>query len=303
MATSRITGTNEQISTYGVARDYSSLSVWESATDVDLVTAAQSEVLECYDDAASFNDDTSWSGATTNTSYFRIIRPAGTIGTGSWQGHDGKADTVTGVFFDISVDDEFIDCSEANASIQDMKVRSTNPTTGNKMTIICDGGGSSVIGCICFDCTNSNGTSRGIRIEDDGYCINSLFLRGDQWGMQGNGGNAYFYNCNCIDNVTDGFLHSGGVLIAKNCLATGNDTGGGDDFDPGTYTGSTNNASGDLTAPGASPRISQTFTFVNAGAGDYHLSPSDAGAHTFGSDLSADGVFAFDDDIDGDIRS
>ena len=29
---------------------------------------------------------------------------------------------------------------------------------------------------------------------------------------------------------------------------------------------------------------------------------SDAGAHTFGADLSADGVFAFDDDIDGAIQ-
>ena len=306
MATSRIKGTNEQISTYGTGgRDYTSLSVWESATDNNLVSLAESEVLECYNDA-TFNDSVTMSGAITDSSYFRIIRPAGTIGTGSWQGHDGIADSTTGVFFDNTVDDEAIDCGDAYSSIQDLKIRCTNPTTSNRITMIADGGESSIIGCIIFDCTNTNGSHRGIRVDGNGtsgYYINSFALRTDLWGMQGNGDNAYFYNCNAIDNGNDGFLYSGGVIIAKNCLATGNDAGAGDDFDPGTYTGSTNNASGDLTAPGTSPRISQTFTFINAGAGDYHLSPSDAGAHTFGADLSADGVFPFDDDIDGDTRS
>ena len=67
MASSRLTATNENISTYGAGgfgRDYTSLGTWESATDIDLVTAAQSEVLECYDDAASFDDRLTFAGAT-----------------------------------------------------------------------------------------------------------------------------------------------------------------------------------------------------------------------------------------------
>jgi len=302
MASSRIVGTNENISTYGGGgRDYTVLGTWESATDNDLVTLQVSEVLECYADSVSYDDEMSMGGATTDTSYFRIIRPAGTIGTGSWEGHDGTP-SGGGVFFDVTIDNEFIDMSEANSSIQDLLIRMTNATTNNRMTIIADGGGSSVIGVLAYDCTNADGTHRGIRNED-GYTVNTMVLRCDQWGIQSNGGTAYIYNCNCIDNTTDGFLHSGGTSVCKNCLATGNDTGGGDDFNPGTYTGSTNNSSGDATAPGTSPRINQTFTFVDDSNDDYHLDPTDAGAHTFGADLSADGAFAFDDDIDGDTRS
>jgi len=46
------------------------------------------------------------------------------------------------------------------------------------------------------------------------------------------------------------------------------------------------NASSDATATGTGSRASQTFTFT--GAGDYSLSGSDAGARTFGTNLSAD---------------
>ena len=55
------------------------------------------------------------------------------------------------------------------------------------------------------------------------------------------------------------------------------------------------------TAPGTSPRINQTFTFVNAAGDDFHLDAADVGADNFGTDLSADANFAFDDDIDGDL--
>ena len=84
MASARKTATNEHISTYGNAtRNYTSMVTWEADTDIDLVTATQSEVLECYDDADSFDDYCPLLGATTNSSYFRIVRPA------SGQGHDG----------------------------------------------------------------------------------------------------------------------------------------------------------------------------------------------------------------------
>ena len=83
MASARRTATNENISTYDSAggKDYTSLSAWESATDVNLVSAAQSEVLECYKGA--HNDYVIVTGATANSSYFRIIRPA------AGEGHSG----------------------------------------------------------------------------------------------------------------------------------------------------------------------------------------------------------------------
>lgn len=52
-------------------------------------------------------------------------------------------------------------------------------------------------------------------------------------------------------------------------------------------------------------RVSQTFAFVSttSGSEDYHLSSTDTGALNFGVDLSADPNLAFNDDIDGQIRS
>ena len=77
MASSRRNATNENISSFGSAgRDYTSLATWESDTDNNLVGLAQSEVLEGYADAASFNGTIVIAGAITNSSYFRIFRAA-----------------------------------------------------------------------------------------------------------------------------------------------------------------------------------------------------------------------------------
>jgi hypothetical protein len=65
LASARVTGLNENISTYGVGRDYTSLNAWKTATAYDLVTAQVTEVLECYDDAI-YDDQLQLSGATTS---------------------------------------------------------------------------------------------------------------------------------------------------------------------------------------------------------------------------------------------
>lgn len=57
---------------------------------------------------------------------------------------------------------------------------------------------------------------------------------------------------------------------------------------------------GDLSgASSGDNRISQTFTFVDAAHGDFHLASNDAGARDYGTDLSA----YFTTDIDGQTRS
>jgi len=110
----------------------------------------------------------------------------------------------------------------------------------------------------------------------------------------------YLYNCISVGN-TYGFQRNTGVagaVIAKNCLASGNTTA---DF-AGTFdAASVTNASSDTSAPGTGKRTEQTFTFVDADNDDYHLAAADAGAKGFGTDLSEDATFAFDDDIDGDL--
>lgn len=75
------------ISTVGAtARDYATITIWEAATDNDLVAAGDIEVGECYADA-NFNEKIIIAGATTDVSNHRILRAA----TG--EKHDG---TVSG---------------------------------------------------------------------------------------------------------------------------------------------------------------------------------------------------------------
>ena len=304
MATSRRKGTNENVNTYGgsgLGRDYTSLATWEAATDNNLVSLAQSEVLECYDDQ-EFDDGARFTGATTSLAYHRIVRPAGTIGQAGWQGHDGTL-SGGGVFFHKQAALGVFDWEEDYSGSQDLIIKHTNPTTANTIGVEQQAANGLLVGLLMFDFTNAAGTARMCRLEDGAVAVNCLALRGENtFGYQGNLGTTYYYNCNAIDNVNDGFNEGGGTTqVCKNCLATGNTA---DDYEGGAgYTGSVNNASGDATAPGTGSRINQTFTFVDAPNDDYHLDDTDAGAQGFGSDLSADGTFPFDDDIDGDTRS
>jgi hypothetical protein len=99
-----------------------------------------------------------------------------------------------------------------------------------------------------------------------------------------------------------GLRVSAGTCTSKNNLCSG-----GTCFSQpsGTLT-NTNCASSDATADdfgGSGNRVSQTFTFVDAGSFDYHLASGDAGAKDFGTDLSGDTDMPFSDDIDGVTRT
>jgi hypothetical protein len=304
MATSRRTGTNEQISTYGAGgfgRDYTVLATWETATDNNLVSLAESEVLECYDDAASFNDSVNVGGATTDASYFRIIRPAGTIGTGSWEGHDGTPNNGVKFHNQAGSTSSFDFGGEGYSGIQDLIIEMTNPDSANTIALQLDGGNNLAVGIIMVDVTSASADARGMRVDAGGIAVNCIGIRTDNWNFNTSSGTGGFYNCTSIDAGGNGFDYAGGTIVAKNCLSTGSGTA---DMEAGTYAAATtNNATGDASAVGTSPRINQTFTFVNTGADNYHLTSTDAGARTFGADLSADAFFAFDDDIDGNLRS
>ena len=114
------------------------------------------------------------------------------------------------------------------------------------------------------------------------------------------GGEVYVYNNTSVDNER-GFNGSGGAStdrVLKNNLSQGNVT----DYS-GTYDGtnSTNNQSGDGTAPGVNT-VTGTVIFVNESADNFHLSTSNTLAVHQGTDLSADSNLSFNDDIDGDTR-
>jgi hypothetical protein len=88
-------------------------------------------------------------------------------------------------------------------------------------------------------------------------------------------------------------------MVLKNVLFSGctADVASGPATD--TYCATTNDNTKGLSAAGTGNRFSQTFTF--AGASDYHLASTDAGARDYGVSDPGSGLFA--DDIDGETRS
>lgn len=135
---------------------------------------------------------------------------------------------------------------------------------------------------------------------------NTLVYESGRHGIFINSDNVTLQNVTVANCVRNGIWNLGGTtgLSLTNVLSTG--SGGAFlDFDNtgGGLTGAmTTCASGDTSADdygGTGNRAGQTFTFVNAGAGDFHLDAADAGAKDFGTDLSGQ----FTDDIDGETRS
>ena len=306
MATSRRTGTNENVSTYGAAgqgRDYTVLNTWEAATDIDLVTATQSEVLECYNDTAEFDDDIGMVGATTSALYFRILRPAGAIGTGSWEGHDGTPNNGFKIHNTASAQ-QAIQIEEDYSSAQDIIIQQTNPATSTTPALDTDGLGSVIVGMILVDITSANDTARGLVADGGSIIVNCIVIRADEMNYLVDNdidGLAYFLNCHSIDAGTIGFNVFSGTETPVFINNLSHNSGTFDfDTDENSYDYC---ASTDATAVGTGARINQTFSFVASGSDDYHLTADDTGAKGFGSDLSAYGVFPFDDDIDGQTRS
>ena len=107
--------------------------------------------------------------------------------------------------------------------------------------------------------------------------------------------NVRTYNCTAYGNQ----FNFGGAQICVNCLGASPTVG--NSFESVGSTGHSNNASTDATANGTNARDNQTFSFVNAAAGDFHLLVSDAGAKGFGLTDPASGLFS--DDIDGQTRT
>lgn len=123
-------------------------------------------------------------------------------------------------------------------------------------------------------------------------------------GVDASGATVYAYNNTFADCYTAMQASSGGGWRAKNNLYYSNGISGADGYVGTFHADSTNNAS-DLAsdAPGSNARNSQTYTFVDAGAGNYRLASGDGGAKDVGADLSADAAYAFAIDQEGDTRS
>ena len=273
--------------------DYTSLALFEADTDIDLVAAMKGKVLTC---ASGVHDDSvTLSGATTNASYFRVIRAAS----------GAKGTPTSGVRFVkiITVGSNLFSIDETYASVQDIAIKLTS-TNGSTAYAFCTTANYvSFIGCTAYD-GYTMGTAVGFRITavNPVYLINCLALNvdGDNTGSAGvmaganlgTNQNIYIYNSTVVECNHMGIYmtsRSGYTTTTylKNSIVQSNGTnlyayGAGTE----TWSPTTNATSG-----------------VTFAADGYHLDSTDTVAINNGTDLSTDGVFAFDDDIDGGTRS
>lgn len=310
MGTSRILPVAYNESTYGTAgagRDYTSLQTWEVDTDNDLVTAAKGEVLTCYADASPYADIVTVSGATTNESYFRVIRAAaGQRGT-----------PTTGVRFEkLNVADNttIVVSAENYSSFYDIAAKVTCTASSSKEVsgfTVFPAAGSVIrfVGCTAYgmSSTGTSGHAHGFYIANNAYtayiinCVakdiagsagNTLYTAGILCTISGVAGtiNIYVYNTtintsnkygiSAVSGVVNGYVN----VYAKNTIYQ-NCTLGNNFGIRTTLTPTTCAASG--------------VTFADDG---YHLAFNDSGAIGRGTNLSGDASFAFDDDIDEETR-
>ena len=308
MASSRRPGTNEDVKTFGAAgygRDYTSLATWEDATDIDCVTGTTSPVLECYKDAGSYAISSGFeiSGADTSATYFRVLRAA------SGSRHSGVPGS--GVKFACSAEVTLYDHYLHISDLEWVGAFNSSSVCGPLSDYF--GYGRlyvEIVGCL-FSATNSGSElGYGLKLPCEsqacGYLkvVNCIAYDCDGAGFYLNASASFCSSCTSAGNGTYGFRYVTYEPIYKNCIASGNatadwNTAGGD-------TGTTHNLSGDATAPAAGTYYrSKTLYFMAAQGrtGDYRIAPADLDAKGKGTDLSADGTFAFDDDSAFNLRS
>ena len=275
------------VSTFGgPSRNFTTLQAWEDATDYDLVAAGLGEVLDCYPDSASYDQLVNVSGANADTSYFRVIRAAPGYERQVVFDYTGTIGVYGGV---VNV------VSEKSVGLYDLCIRHH----GNEATITKDlffnanSVLARVVGCVIGPSANQNSAGvAGAQTYNGGKAVfvNTVF-RGDTMTTSlvgigaGTAGGTVAYNCIIYRYGTSWSGTAAGVI--KNCILATKFT----NFF-GTAPSQTTCIVGNETVVG----------FVAPASGNFHLPATSTNAIDTGTDLSADAVFGFTDDVDGDAR-
>jgi hypothetical protein len=126
------------------------------------------------------------------------------------------------------------------------------------------------------------------------------FGGGIRTGPQWDGSKKEVYNCTAVGGIYSGYRCGGGIF--GNNLVVGSAglvmDNGGNGSNIVTYCATENGTAG--AYGGVGNRINQTFTFVDAANGDYHLALSDTGARGYGT---AGLPCPLTTDIDGEPRA
>lgn len=307
MASSRRTPTlgGGTIETYdsGGGSDHDVLSDWEEATDLDLVANEDSYILEIVGN--SHDDQETMNGATTDATYYRVMRPA------SGNFHNGTPNIT---HFNSTADAPVLGINEPFTSIQDICATATIPSGSairKLFTInVAAGNTGNCIGCIAYDGVhNGTGDIRGFDVIA-GIAANCLAHNIQDEGYRTQGFNAIWdpliLNCKSVGNSSGVILTgnaAGSVHTMQNVLCTDNTTDWVDSTTAGTFdvdncadsdnTLSTSGIGGDNNVLNAS------VTYVNAAGDDFHLAAGDTDVIGQGRDQSSVGLgFDFDDDMD-----
>ena len=295
----------------GAARAYVSLNAWEAATQQDLTDGGgdTARVVCSSDDAGSTHlaDTTAVTidGWTTDATRYIQIEAASSHG-GKWN---------DSIYRLIIANSAGLNCIERYTRVYGLQVNVTAVDALYQWGINVAPDGI-VAKCIVKGMGSSTAYAyhNGIHINADTYTFyvydNIIY---DWKSSDVNGGigvhftaftsTCYFYN-NTIYNCTRGMLWVYGSITAINNIIRLCDPAASGTFAAGTDYNATDNASMNYTVTGSGnthDRLSQTFTFVNEGADDFHLASNDAGARDYGVTDPGSGLFS--DDIDGQTRT
>ena len=279
----------------GGNNDYASLSAAVAAQFAirpNLVSNDERLIFNMY----AFNDSTAvtLSGWTTDsTRYIMVTSP-------SSERHAGVFSTSKAYMSNTATT-----CLTVNAAYTVVEYMQFTVSTANISGVAVSGSDVRIRNCI-VRATDSNPQTL-LSLTNACNVRNTLVYDSGRHGVFINADNITLQNCTITGSGRHGIWNLGGSsnVVLTNVLSANNGASYSDFNNDGG--GMTNNvsycASSDATADdfgtGSGNRVSQTFTFVNAGSDDYHLASTDAGALGYGTDLS--GTFTID--IDGETRS
>jgi len=298
MAASRQLPISYNSATYGTGKTYTDLGVWEPATDNDLPSATNGEVLLV--DAGNWVDDVIMADTICDADYFRVVKPASGAKHSGIPKFDGSC-----AAFSSSNQYRIFSLRETNSQVQDICGRQTHADfNGGLFQLRGACQDAAFVGCLAKGDAGAGNTGEALfqsYSRDDSnkaFFINCMGIDADDAGLDVDSGVVYAYNVTIKDSDLGNFsVASGGTLVCKNCLS---DNAGSNDYGgAGTPTLTT---CGSSDATGSAGLQSQTYNFVDADNDDLHLS-SDSDGINDGTDLSSDSDYDFNDDIDGDTRT
>lgn len=298
---------------------YSSMSAWRSSLPASLVSSDTVEILEVEAQSGGWDIGTgvSFSGVTTDATRYIEIRAA------SGHRHSGVWDTTKALLkgTPASGGNGLVNAGGSHTvRVIGMQLEVIDGPSNTHCVILWSGSGGKTIvdGCLMqadASDTSVSGSCCWVATSGTGIIANSSFIRSrptatpgtfDTYrGINHTAGALVSYNNTFFECGKGIHSDNNGTVSIRNCLVACKQANASY-VDVGLSGASTSNcsfnATSDTTAPGASSRTSQTFTFKGSPT-NLKLSSSDAGAKGFGTDLSADATYPVGADCGGQART